>query len=88
MVNVINIGRYIGEAPQNVTSFFFFFFFFWANVVGMKVNKKHARCFSFGVYKEKETRKYDFKVQSQVEALEIVGEVKKWIERSRLEVGM
>ena len=40
------------------------------------------------MYKEKETRRYDFEAQSQEEALEIVGEVKKWVERSRLEVGM
>lgn len=71
-----------GEAPQKVTSVLF------ANVVGSKVSRKHPRCFSFGVYRERETKRYDFEAQTQEEAVEIVGEIKKGVERSRVEVGV
>jgi hypothetical protein len=71
-----------GEAPQKVTSVLF------ANVVGSKVSRRHPRCFSFGVYRERETKRYDFEAQTQEEAVEIVGEIKNGVERSRVEVGM
>lgn len=71
-----------GEAPQKVTSVLF------ANVVGSKVSRRHPRCFSFGVYRERETKRYDFEAQTQEEAVDIVGEIKKGVEKSRVEVGM
>jgi hypothetical protein len=65
------------EAPQKVTSVLF------ANVVGSKVSRRHPRNFSFGVYRERETKRYDFEAQSQEEALAIVEEIRKGLERSR-----
>jgi hypothetical protein len=60
----------------------------FANVVGSKISRKHPRCFSFGVYRERETKRYDFEAQTHEEAVEIVGEIKKGVERSRVEAGM
>jgi len=65
------------EAPQKVTSVLF------ANVVGSKVSRKHPRNFSFGVYRDRETKRYDFEAQSQEEAISIVDEIRKGLERSR-----
>lgn len=65
------------EAPQKVTSVLF------ANVVGSKVSRRHPRNFSFGVFRERETKRYDFEAQGPEEAGVIVEEIKRGVERSR-----
>jgi hypothetical protein len=50
-------------------------------VVGSKVSKKHPRMFRVIVYKEKETKRYDFEAQSSEDAVAIVREVKKGVDR-------
>jgi target of rapamycin complex 2 subunit MAPKAP1 len=74
-------ARGLFEAPQKVTTVHF------SSVVGSKVSRRHPRMFSFGVYKERETKRYDFEAQTQSEAAEIVGEIKKGVERVQ-EVGL
>lgn len=54
----------------------------FSSVIGSKVSKKHPRMFRLIVYKEKETKRYDFEAQSHEDALAIVREVKKGTDRS------
>jgi hypothetical protein len=53
----------------------------FSSVVGSKVSKKHPRMFRLIVYKEKETKRYDFEAQSHEDAVAIVKEVKKGVDR-------
>jgi hypothetical protein len=53
----------------------------FSSVVGSKVSKKHPRMFRVIVYKEKETKRYDFEAQSSEDAVAIVREVKKGVDR-------
>jgi len=53
----------------------------FSSVVGSKVSKKHPRMFRVIVYKEKETKRYDFEAQSHEDAVAIVREVKKGVDR-------
>lgn len=47
----------------------------FSSVVGSKVSRRHPRMFRVVVYKERETKRYDFEAQSQAEAKEIVKEI-------------
>ncbi|EUC42458.1 hypothetical protein COCMIDRAFT_7943 [Bipolaris oryzae ATCC 44560] len=53
----------------------------FSSVVGSKVSKKHPKMFRVIVFKERETKRYDFEAQSNDEAIEIVREIKKGVER-------
>ncbi|KAF2686402.1 stress-activated map kinase-interacting protein-like protein [Lentithecium fluviatile CBS 122367] len=53
----------------------------FSSVIGSKVSKKHPRMFRVIVYKEKETKRYDFEAGSYEDAVAIVREVKKGIDR-------
>ncbi|KNG46438.1 stress activated MAP kinase interacting protein Sin1 [Stemphylium lycopersici] len=53
----------------------------FSSVVGSKVSKKHPKMFRVIVFKERETKRYDFEAQSMDEAVEIVREIKKGVER-------
>jgi hypothetical protein len=63
------------DQPNKTTTVHF------SSVVGSKVSKKHPKMFRLAVYKEKETKKYDFEAQSLEDAHAIVREVKKGIDR-------
>ncbi|KAF2027931.1 hypothetical protein EK21DRAFT_70818 [Setomelanomma holmii] len=53
----------------------------FSSVVGSKVSKKHPKMFRLLVFKERETKRYDFEAQTADEAHEIVKEIKKGVER-------
>ncbi|ORY05146.1 stress-activated map kinase interacting protein 1-domain-containing protein [Clohesyomyces aquaticus] len=55
----------------------------FSSIVGSKVSKKHPRMFRVIVFKERETKRYDFEATSQEEAMEIVREIKMGMERFR-----
>jgi len=52
----------------------------YSSVVGCKVNRKHPKTFRVVVFKERETKRYDFEAASAKEADEIVREIKKGME--------
>ncbi|KAI9659315.1 MAG: hypothetical protein M1821_001573 [Bathelium mastoideum] len=51
----------------------------FSNIVGCKVSRKHPKTVRVSVYRERETKRYDFEANSPSEAQEIVGEIKKGI---------
>ncbi|KAF1357660.1 hypothetical protein EJ07DRAFT_127223 [Lizonia empirigonia] len=53
----------------------------FSSVVGTKVSKKHPKTVRLFVYREKETKRYDFEAASVDEAADIVKEIKKGVER-------
>ncbi|KAF2465823.1 stress-activated map kinase-interacting protein-like protein [Lindgomyces ingoldianus] len=53
----------------------------FSSIVGSKVSKKHPRMFRVIVFKERETKRYDFEATSHEEAVEIVREIKMGVER-------
>ncbi|KAF2735920.1 hypothetical protein EJ04DRAFT_490685 [Polyplosphaeria fusca] len=53
----------------------------FSSIVGSKVSKKHPRMFRVIVFKERETKRYDFEAGAHAEAVEIVREIKKGVER-------
>lgn len=55
----------------------------FSNVVGCKVNRKHPKTFRVVVFRERETKRYDFEASSAGEAAEIVEEIKKGVEPFR-----
>lgn len=59
-----------------------------SSVVGCKVSRKHPKMIRMLVYREKETKRYDFEAQSREEAAEIVGEIRKGVERFGGEDGL
>ncbi|KAF2248311.1 hypothetical protein BU26DRAFT_458542 [Trematosphaeria pertusa] len=63
------------DAPSKTTTVHF------SSVVGSKVSKKHPRMFRVIVFKEKETKRYDFEAQSHEDAVSIVKEIKKGVDR-------
>ncbi|KAF2836811.1 hypothetical protein M501DRAFT_959526 [Patellaria atrata CBS 101060] len=73
-----NIGNKTGPLepnPGKTTTVHF------RDVVGSKVSRRHPRMFRVVVFKERETKRYDFEAQSATEASEIVREVRKGMER-------
>ena len=52
----------------------------FSNIVGCKVSRKHPKTVRVLVYRERETKRYDFEANNVAEAQEIVGEIKKGIE--------
>jgi hypothetical protein len=67
--------RELFDQPGKTTTVHF------SSVVGSKVSKKHPRMFRMFVFKEKETKRYDFEAQSHEDAVSIVREIKKGLER-------
>ncbi|KAL1635107.1 Component of a membrane-bound complex containing the Tor2p kinase [Neofusicoccum ribis] len=53
----------------------------FTSVVGSKVSSKHPKTFRVVVYRERESKRYDFEAQSRDEAAEIVREIRKGMER-------
>lgn len=51
------------------------------DVIGCKVARKHPKIFRVLVYKEKETKRYEFEAHSRGESAEIVEEIRKGVER-------
>ncbi|KAF2270007.1 stress-activated map kinase-interacting protein-like protein [Lojkania enalia] len=70
-----NNTKSLFEAPGKTTTVHF------SSIVGSKVSKKHNRMFRVIVFKERETKRYDFEAQSHDEAMEIVKEIKRGVER-------
>ena len=52
----------------------------FSNIVGCKVSRKHPKTVRVLVYRERETKRYDFEANNTNEAHEIVTEIKKGIE--------
>ncbi|KAF2677705.1 stress-activated map kinase-interacting protein-like protein [Lentithecium fluviatile CBS 122367] len=65
----------IFDQPAKTTTVHF------SSVVGSKVSKKHPKMFRVVVFKEKETKRYDFEAQNQQDAVDIVKEIKKGVDR-------
>jgi hypothetical protein len=63
------------ENPGKTTTVHF------SSVIGSKVSKKHPRMFRVLVFKERETKRYDFEAASHEEAEEIVSEIRGGLER-------
>lgn len=53
----------------------------FSSIVGSKVSKKHPKMFRVLVFRERETKRYDFEAQSGEEAGRIVREIKRGVER-------
>ena len=53
----------------------------FSSIVGSKVSKKHPKMFRVLVFRERETKRYDFEAQSGDEAGRIVREIKRGVER-------
>ncbi|KAL0263433.1 Component of a membrane-bound complex containing the Tor2p kinase [Diplodia seriata] len=53
----------------------------FTSVVGSKVSSKHPKTFRVVVFRERESKRYDFETQSREEAAEIVREIRKGMER-------
>ncbi|KAF1812641.1 hypothetical protein P152DRAFT_458457 [Eremomyces bilateralis CBS 781.70] len=48
----------------------------YSTIVGCKVSRRHPRMFRVIIYRERESKRYDFEAQSRAEAVEIVDEIK------------
>jgi hypothetical protein len=57
----------------------------FSSVVGCKVSRKHPRMFCVTVFKERESKRYDFESGTPDEAAEIVEEIRKGMENSKPE---
>ncbi|KIW02133.1 uncharacterized protein PV09_06621 [Verruconis gallopava] len=53
----------------------------FSSVVGCKVSRRHPKTFRLVVYKERESKRYDFEAVSASEAAEIVAEIKKGVNK-------
>jgi hypothetical protein len=53
----------------------------FSSIVGSKVSKKHPRMFRVIVFKERETKRYDFEAQSSNDASEIAAEIRRGMGR-------
>ncbi|KAI9841033.1 MAG: hypothetical protein M1837_001063 [Sclerophora amabilis] len=51
----------------------------FSNIIGCKSSRKHPSNFRVVVFRERESKRYDFEAQNPVEAAEIVAEIKKGI---------
>ena len=52
-------------------------------IVGCKVGRRHPKTFRVFIFREKETKRYDFEAQNATEAAEIVEEIRKGMEPFR-----
>ena len=68
-------GKGLAEAPGKTTTVHY------SSIVGCKVSRKHPRMLTVHVFKEKETKRYDFEARNQQEASEIVREIKTGVEK-------
>jgi len=59
----------------------------FSGVVGCKVNRKHPKTFRFVIFRERETKRYDFEGSSAGEAAEIVQEIRKNVALYRGDLG-
>lgn len=75
-------GEAYGQQSSGKTNIVHF-----SSVVGCKVNRKHPKTFRVVVFREKESKRYDFEATSANQAGEIVGEIQRGISpfRSNLE---
>lgn len=71
-------NRALYDPVQNKTTSVHF-----SNVVGCKVNRKHPKTFRVVIWREKESKRYDFEAASQAEADEIVAELQRGLEPYR-----
>lgn len=59
----------------------------FSGVVGCKVSRKHPKTFRVVIFRERETKRYDFEASSAGEAAEIVQEIKKNVAPYRDDLG-
>jgi hypothetical protein len=71
---MIRPGGFAVEGGKTTTVHF-------SSVVGSKVSKKHPKMFRLIVFKERETKRYDFEAVSAEEAGEIVREIRRGVDR-------
>ena len=76
-----NNAKALFDAQSKTTTVHF------SSIVGSKVSKKHPKMFRVIVFKERESKRYDFEAISVVEASEIVGEIKAGIARFKVNRG-
>jgi hypothetical protein len=74
----ITTNRALYDPVQNKTTSVHF-----SSVVGCKVNRKHPKTFRLVIYREKESKRYDFEVDTVAESQEIVDEICKGMEATR-----
>lgn len=67
-------GGYEGPAHGKTTSVHF------SSVVGCKVSRKHPKIVRLVIFKERETKRYDFEATNSAEAAEIVQVIKRGVE--------
>ncbi|KAI9827910.1 MAG: hypothetical protein M1819_006853 [Sarea resinae] len=67
-------GRTLFDASGKTTTIHF------SSVVGCKVSRRHPKTFRVVIFKERETKRYDFEAHNASEAAEIVHEIKKGVE--------
>lgn len=53
----------------------------FSSIVGCKCSRKHPTQFKVLVYRQREQKRYDFEAVNEVEAAEIVGEIRRGVER-------
>ena len=62
------------STPKTVTAHF-------SSIVGSQVSRRHPRNFRVMIYRERETKRYDFEAANENEAHEIVGEIQAGMEK-------
>ena len=62
------------STPKTVTAHF-------SSIVGSQVSRRHPRNFRVMIYRERETKRYDFEAANENEAQEIVGEIQAGMEK-------
>lgn len=62
------------STPKTVTAHF-------SSIVGSQVSRRHPRNFRVMVYRERETKRYDFEAANENDAQEIVGEIQAGMEK-------
>ena len=64
------------STPKTVTAHF-------SSIVGSQVSRRHPRNFRVMIYRERETKRYDFEAANENEAHEIVGEIQAGMEKQQ-----
>ncbi|KAK4943632.1 Component of a membrane-bound complex containing the Tor2p kinase [Elasticomyces elasticus] len=56
----------------------------FSTVVGVKVSRKHPKMLRVFVWRDRETKRYDFEANSREEAAEVAGEIRRGMERFKV----
>ena len=56
-----------------------------SSIIGVKVSRKHPKMARVLVFREKETKRYDFECNSTEEALDLCADIRKGLDAARIE---